>query len=106
MGEGGGQLFRMSVALTYLLNQSLSIYDIRKGRARRAGPGKPLKGGGLKNQHLLGLNTTVQMAKGSQVQGNSAGSMQVDLAMGEPFNINVEEYTADCGSPGAIGLIL
>ena len=49
MGEGGGQLFRMSVALTYLLNLHLSIYDIRKGRARRAGPGKPLKGGGLAN---------------------------------------------------------
>ena len=40
------------------------------------------------------------------MKGNDKGSMIVELAMGEPFGINVEEYTADCKSPGAIGLIL
>ena len=40
MLEGGGQLFRMSMALGYLLNRSIKIDKIRANRA---------KGGGLGN---------------------------------------------------------
>ena len=48
MLEGGGQLFRMSLALSYLLNKSIIITDIRKNRPR---------GGGLANQHLTCANS-------------------------------------------------
>ena len=40
MGEGGGQLFRMSMALAYILNKKCTINKIRANRAR---------GGGLSN---------------------------------------------------------
>ena len=50
MMEGGGQLFRMSVALAYLMQRPVKITKIRANRAR---------GGGLANQHLTGLNSVV-----------------------------------------------
>ena len=40
MMEGGGQLFRMSVALSYILRRPVNISNIRANRAR---------GGGLAN---------------------------------------------------------
>jgi RNA 3'-terminal phosphate cyclase (ATP) len=35
MLEGGGQLYRTSLALSYLLNKSIKIQSIRKNRAKR-----------------------------------------------------------------------
>jgi len=52
MLEGGGQLFRISLALSYLLNKSIFIKNIRKNRP---------KGGGLANQHLTCANTLFGM---------------------------------------------
>ena len=47
MLEGGGQLFRMSMALTYLLKKTCNITKIRGKRGQ--------KGGGLGHQHLTGV---------------------------------------------------
>ena len=47
MLEGGGQVFRVSLALSYLLHKSVHLTNIRAGRG---------KGGGLANQHLTCLN--------------------------------------------------
>lgn len=44
MLEGGGQLFRTSIALSYLLSTPIHIENIRANRP---------KGGGLSNQHLI-----------------------------------------------------
>ena len=37
MLEGGGQLFRMSLVLSYLLHQSIEIYNIRANRPSGGG---------------------------------------------------------------------
>jgi RNA 3'-terminal phosphate cyclase (ATP) len=96
MLEGGGQLFRMSVALAYIFNRKLHITKIRANRA---------KGGGLGNQHLTGLQSVVKMLPGCEVSGNKKGSTEVVF---DPCakKIKQESFVADCGSPGAIGLIL
>ena len=47
MLEGGGQLFRMSMALAYLLKKSVNIKNIRGKRGNKAG--------GLGHQHLTGV---------------------------------------------------
>ena len=47
MLEGGGQLFRMSMALAYLLKKSVRINNIRAKRGNKAG--------GLGHQHLTGV---------------------------------------------------
>ena len=65
MMEGGGQLFRMSVALAYILRRPVKIYNVRANRAR---------GGGLANQHLTGLNSVVQLIPGCKVEGNALKS--------------------------------
>jgi len=46
MLEGGGQLFRMTIALAYIFKRHIVIRNIRANRP---------KGGGLSNQHLTGL---------------------------------------------------
>ena len=48
MLEGGGQLFRMSMALAYLLKKPVNIKNIRAKRGNKAG--------GLGHQHLTGVN--------------------------------------------------
>jgi RNA 3'-terminal phosphate cyclase (ATP) len=50
MLEGGGQLFRMSIAFSYLMRRTVQIDKIRANRPR---------GGGLSNQHLTGLNSVI-----------------------------------------------
>ena len=47
MLEGGGQLFRMSMALAYILKRSVNIKNIRGKRGNKAG--------GLGHQHLTGV---------------------------------------------------
>ena len=96
MLEGGGQLFRMSIALSYLLKRRIHISKIRANRPR---------GGGLSNQHLTGLNSVVELVPGCKVAGNAKGSSIVQF---DPRgkSIRRKNYLADCGSPGAVGLIL
>lgn len=96
MMEGGGQLFRMSVALAYILKRPVKITHIRANRAR---------GGGLANQHLTGLNSVVQFVPGCRVQGNAKKSTEVEFDP-RSGNISRESYSADCESAGAIGLVM
>jgi RNA 3'-terminal phosphate cyclase (ATP) len=95
MLEGGGQLFRMSIALSYLTQRRVVITNIRANRPR---------GGGLSNQHLTGLNSLAKLVQGCKVSGNKKQSTLVDF---NPNNgkISRQTFEADCGSPGAFGLI-
>lgn len=70
MMEGGGQLFRMTIAMAYLLRRPVHITKIRANRAR---------GGGLANQHLTGLNSVVQLVPGCKVHGNVKKSTEVSF---------------------------
>ena len=51
MGEGGGQLYRTTIALAYLLNRDIEIVKIRAGREK----------GGLGNQHLTCIKMLQEM---------------------------------------------
>ncbi len=49
MLEGGGQLFRMTIALAYLFKKKVTINNIRGKRGN--------KGAGLGHQHLTGVSS-------------------------------------------------
>lgn len=78
MLEGGGQLFRAAVALSYLLHKSLSISNIRANRGKSDG-----KGGGLGNQHLTCIQTLKDLAMRDEsayhVIGDKKGSKMLHL---------------------------
>lgn len=96
MLEGGGQLFRMTIALAYIMSQPVQIFNIRKNRYR---------GGGLGNQHLTGLQGVVNLVPGSKVKGNFKKSTEVSFRPGDGI-ISRLTFEADCGSPGSVALIL
>ena len=95
MGEGGGQLFRMSIALAYIMKRHVLIDKIRANRP---------KGGGLSNQHLTGLTAVVKMVPGCVIKGDRKKSTEVEFNP-KTGQISRNDFIADCGSPGAIGLI-
>lgn len=68
MLEGGGQLFRMSIALSYIFKRPVIIDKIRANRP---------KGGGLQNQHLTGLNTMINLLPGCSASGAQKKSTTV-----------------------------
>ncbi|TNV73051.1 hypothetical protein FGO68_gene3159 [Halteria grandinella] len=96
MLEGGGQLFRMSMALTYLLKKDCLITNIRGKRGN--------KGAGLGNQHLTGLKCLKQLIVGSKVKGDFVKSKDVHFKPGKN-SIKREQYEADCKTPGSVHLI-
>jgi RNA 3'-terminal phosphate cyclase (ATP) len=70
MGEGGGQVLRMSVALAALLSRSLRVRDIRAAR--------PVPG--LRAQHLAGV-TAVAAIAGASLSGAAVGSRELTMTM-------------------------
>lgn len=96
MMEGGGQLFRMSIALSYIFKRHVVIDKIRANRPR---------GGGLSNQHLTGLQAVVNMVPGCAAAGVQKKSKTVDFNPKDK-KISRSEILADCGSPGSVALIV
>ena len=95
MLEGGGQLFRMSVALGVIFKRKVNIYEIRKNREKK----------GLSNQHLTGLKSIMGMLPSCNVEGDKVGAKTVKFDS-KSNDLDAKSFTADCKSPGAIGLIL
>jgi len=56
--EGGGQMFRMSIALSQILSIPVEVTNIRANR----------KPPGLKDQHLTGLKTMIELTN-AQAEG-------------------------------------
>lgn len=71
--EGGGQILRISLCLAALTSQPLRITNIRGNRSG---------GGGLKKQHLTGLNWLAK-ACGAIVTGNEVKSKEVTFLPGD-----------------------
>ncbi|VVC35971.1 Hypothetical protein CINCED_3A001660 [Cinara cedri] len=85
--EGGGQVIRLSVALSCLLEQPIQIIKIRAGRSNP----------GLKPQHIAGIYLVKEMCKGV-TRGDQQNSCVLSfepqsLSMGN-FNLNVDSRTA------------
>lgn len=101
--EGGGQLLRIAVGLSALTSTPLRITDIRGNRSG---------GGGLKLQHLKGVQFLAQ-ACGAPTAGSEKKSKTLQFwfqeSNGMTFKRQAEilsmESIIDIGSPGSISLV-
>ncbi|XP_071952221.1 RNA 3'-terminal phosphate cyclase-like [Antedon mediterranea] len=90
--EGGGQILRMSTALSCLTKQPITINNIRANRS------KP----GLRPQHLSGIKLVANLCKG-KLRGDEVGSSCVSFS---PGHTSKGTYEADTKTAGSICLLL
>lgn len=91
--EGGGQLIRTALSLSYILMTRVKISKIRQNRP------KP----GLAAQHLAGARLVSMISNGT-LKDDEIGSTELEHIPGvfKPKSL----YLADCGTAGAITLLL
>ncbi|XP_071328928.1 RNA 3'-terminal phosphate cyclase [Trachinotus anak] len=90
--EGGGQILRVSAALSCITGSAIKITKIRAGRSTP----------GLRPQHLSGLQLVSDLCSGS-LQGASIGSTDISLT---PGKIQSGNHTADTQTAGSVCLLL
>ncbi|XP_036443052.1 RNA 3'-terminal phosphate cyclase [Colossoma macropomum] len=90
--EGGGQILRVSAALSCIQGASIKISKIRAGRSTP----------GLRPQHLSGLQLIRDMCDGN-LEGATVGSSEITLT---PGKIKCGNYIADTQTAGSVGLLL
>ncbi|KAM4629777.1 RNA 3'-terminal phosphate cyclase [Polymixia lowei] len=90
--EGGGQILRISAALSCITGTSIKITKIRAGRSTP----------GLRPQHLSGLELVRDICAGS-LDGAAIGSTEVCLT---PGKIKSGSHMADTRTAGSVGLLL
>jgi RNA 3'-terminal phosphate cyclase (ATP) len=90
--EGGGQILRISVALSTITGQAIHVFNIRKGRD------KP----GLRPQHLQGINAAGLVCE-AKTSGLNMKSTDVTFV---PGKIRGGSYSIDTQTAGSITLIL
>ncbi|MEM4408842.1 MAG: RNA 3'-terminal phosphate cyclase, partial [Candidatus Caldarchaeum sp.] len=86
IGEGGGQVLRVALAISAVLGKPLHITNIRR---KRQNPG-------LRNQHLTAV-TAVQKACSAQVKGAFIGSTELYFS---PGRISTSRLELDTGTAG------
>lgn len=91
-GEGGGQIFRSSLALSMVTGKAVRVRNIRAGRR------KP----GLLRQHLTALVAARDICR-AEVQGAALGSSEVRF---EPGPVTPGRYTYAVGTAGSTTLVL
>ncbi|KAL7633179.1 UNVERIFIED_CONTAM: hypothetical protein RMT77_016549 [Armadillidium vulgare] len=90
--EGGGQILRMSSALSCILNIPISVTNIRGNRS------KP----GLKAQHLTGLQLLKSLSN-AELVGGKMNSMEIDFT---PDDVVGGPLTADTKTAGSVSLLI
>ncbi|KAI1891929.1 hypothetical protein AGOR_G00148770 [Albula goreensis] len=90
--EGGGQILRVSAALSCIQGASIKINKIRAGRSTP----------GLRPQHLSGLELVRDMT-GGNLEGAMVGSTEISLT---PSKIKGGNHIADTQTAGSVGLLL
>lgn len=91
-GEGGGQVLRLSVALSAATGRPLRITGIR---ANRRSPG-------LRAQHVAAVDV-VRRLTGASVEGLALGSSELTFAPTHPAR---GEVSVDVGTAGSVTLVL
>lgn len=96
--EGGGQLTRISMCLSSLLNKPIHIVNIRGKRA------KP----GLQRQHLTGLTSVAALHRGYPqcLTGASMGSTEITFDPRKLTHSKLPFTVIEIGTAGSIGLII
>ncbi|RLF12432.1 MAG: RNA 3'-phosphate cyclase [Thermoprotei archaeon] len=92
MLEGGGQILRLSIALSAVSGVPLRIYNIR---AKRSNPG-------LRPQHLTAIKAVAELV-GAKVEGLRVGSRELIFTPGRPRG---GRFYFDVGTAGATTLVL
>lgn len=92
VGEGGGQLLRLAVALSAVTRQAVRVENIRAGRA------KP----GLAAQHLAAVRAVAALC-GAAAEGLTLRSRSLVFKPGQPRG---GEYQFDVGTAGGVTLVL
>jgi RNA 3'-terminal phosphate cyclase (ATP) len=92
MLEGGGQLLRVSVALSAVTGTPIKVFNIR---AKRSNPG-------LRPQHLKAVEAVARLVNARTV-GLYIGSREVEFAPGSPKAGDIE---IDVGTAGSTTLVL
>ncbi|KAK6484778.1 RNA 3'-terminal phosphate cyclase-like [Huso huso] len=90
--EGGGQILRVSAALSCIQGASIKINNVRAGRSTP----------GLRPQHLSGLELVRDLCAG-QLEGGEVGSTEITLTTGK---IKGGDYTADTKTAGSVVLLM
>lgn len=91
-GEGGGQIARTAVGLACALGESVTVFNIRKGR----------KKAGLKAQHLASIRLAAEMCD-ADPSGLEVGSTRIELS---PRSNTGGMFEVDVGTAGSISLVL
>ncbi len=91
-GEGGGQILRVSTALSALTGRPIRIFNIR---AKRPKPG-------LAMQHLTAVRAVADVC-GAEVDGLAVGSKELSFS---PKKVAHGTYDFDVGTAGAVTLVL
>lgn len=92
LGEGGGQLARLSAALSVVICMPVKISNIRAGRR------KP----GLGAQHAAALRILARVC-GARTEGVHVGSQSIVFEPGDGGEMDIDE---DVGTAGSVPLIL
>ncbi len=90
--EGGGQILRMSVALSSLTKKPVKVFNIR---AKRPNPG-------LRKQHMTAIEVVSKLCS-ARIKGVSLGSKEIEFY---PDKIKGGDYLFDIGTAGSITLVL
>ena len=91
-GEGGGQLLRMTVALSALTRTPVTVTRIRAGRPNP----------GLAAQHVTALRAVAELAS-AELQGLDLGSDRITFIPGVLVG---GDHTFDVGTAGSVTLVL
>src|SRR5688572_3579106 len=91
-GEGGGQIFRTSLALSLVTGTPFRIHDIRQARAQP----------GLRPQHLAALAAAAAVGE-ADVEGAAVGAREIAF---RPRRVRPGTYRFDVGTAGSTGLVL
>lgn len=89
--EGGGQILRMTMAFSALLQKPIRVTNIRAGRSNP----------GLRPQHLTGLQLVRDLC-GGQLKGGEIGSTDISFY---PRPVKSGEFVANTGTAGSVMLL-
>src|SRR6266705_58457 len=92
IGEGGGQVLRISLSLSSVLRREVRVFNIRAGRVEP----------GLKAQHLTGAKALTQICSASS-KGLQIGSTDFTFS---PGALKAGFFRFDVGTAGSITLVL
>lgn len=92
MMEGGGQILRMALTYSAILQAPVKIFNIRGGR----------KPPGLKPQHLTSVEAVAKLCK-TRIEGLKVGSTELTFTPKPPHG---GEYVFDIKTAGSVSLLL